>query len=53
MTDHLAAAGCRGGGKVEILFLDFHFSTAHIQYSLFLFCFWFFSLSTIDFVGMW
>jgi hypothetical protein len=22
------AAGCRGGGKVEILGLDFHFSTA-------------------------
>src|ERR1051325_11195810 len=25
------AAGCRGGGKVEILLLDFHFSTAHIR----------------------
>ena len=24
----LAAAGCRGGGKVGILLLDFHFSTA-------------------------
>src|SRR6266542_3452451 len=25
----LAAAGCRGGGKVGILVLDFHFSIAH------------------------
>src|SRR5450432_85541 len=25
------AAGCRGGGKVGILFLDFHFSTVHIS----------------------
>src|ERR1700686_3144010 len=27
----LAAAGCRGGGKVGILLLDFHFSSAHPQ----------------------
>src|SRR5712691_11282774 len=36
----LAAAGCRGGGKVGILLLDFHFSTAHTSrfFSCLLFC---------------
>ena len=37
MRFYLAAAGGRGGGKVEILLLDFHFSAALIKDSLFLF----------------